>query len=227
MKNIFQLSLVIIILLAISSCSTINSKNAPLQVIASEECTATCWRGITTGVTTLDEAWALVQQMMQERNPDEVVPTEIEKDTLDRYITIYFGKITLTFYADSDGVIEDGELSFRLLRRSEKPKLTDLLSVYGEPDSIEICHDLMEMRRAIVYIYYPQMYFLFVQTLPIEGESFDVSIEKSTHIDYITLLPQSYEHPVYDFSFPWAGYGDVLITPAQANSGSICEKLFP
>jgi len=227
MKNKLLRSLVIIILLGIPSCSINSGKNDPLQVIDSEDCLAPCWRGIIPGVTTLDEAWALAQQMMQERNPNEGVPTEIEKDTLDRYIIIYFEKIGLKFYVDSHGVIEEGEFSFHLLRRSEKPKLKDLLSVYGEPDSIEMCHDLMEMRRAIVYIYYPQMYFLFDQTLPIEGESFDVFVEENTRIDYISLLPQSFERPVYDFSFPWSGYGDMSITPTQRNSESICEKLFP
>lgn len=219
--------LVFIIMLAISSCSINSDKNDPLHVIDSEGCSAPCWRGIKPGVTTLDEAWIIAQQMVQASNTNEVVPTEIKKNAADRYIIIYFGKTSLTFYADSQGVIEEGEFYFHLLRHSEKPKLDDLLSVYGEPDSIEICHDLMEIRRAIVYIYYSQMYFLFEQSLPLYGDSFDVPIEKNTRIEYITLLPQTYERPVYDFSFKWTGYGGVSITPVQATPGSICEKLFP
>lgn len=179
--------IIFVVMYALSSCSLSNEKIKPLEIIDSIDCTTPCWRGITPGVTTFDEAWKLAQRMLETTNSLENVPTGIERGATDDNIIIYFDKISITFYANSLGVIDEGKFYFHLISRLEKPTMADLLSIYGEPDSIEICHELMEMRRAMVYIYYPQMYFLFDQTLPIDGDSFEVIIGKNTHIDYIYL----------------------------------------
>lgn len=228
-KKFAYISLLILLLISISlsSCSLRIEKVNPLEVIDSGDCSAPCWRGIIPGVTTLDEAWVIAQSMLEVINSTENAPISIEKDGKGEYIIIYFDKISVTFSADSLGVVEEGDFYFHLLRELEKPTMGDLLSIYGEPESIEICHELMEMRRAIVYIYYPQMYLLFDQTLPIEGDDYSVSVNKNTHIDTILLLPRAHERPVYDFSFSWTGYGDVVIEPAKRNEGSICTELFP
>lgn len=220
--------LLALVMLVISSCSQLKKGNDVTDVMVSQECSAPCWRGITPGVTRFNEAWDIVQGMgSAQQNASEIPPDKVEKDFMDRYISVHFKTVYVSLSADEQGIIADIHFFRNARYRWENPKLKEFIEVYGDPESIEICHEVFERRRAIVYIYYPEMYLWFNKFLPINGESFIVPIQKNTRIDSVLFLPTSYERPLYDFSFSWTGYGDVTISPAQRNKESICTTLFP
>lgn len=223
-----RLIFLILVMLGVSSCSQFPEKNDIFDVMVSQECSVPCWRGITPGVTTFYEAWNIVQEMkFTNQNASGIPPDKISKNILDGYISIQFNKVFVSLSANDQGIITENHFSRISRYRWNNPKLKEFIKVYGEPESIKICHEFMEMRRAIVFIYYPDMYLYFNTFLPTRGESFNVPIEKNTRINNVTFLPSSYERPLFDFSFSWTGYGEVTITPVKRNPDSICTIWFP
>ncbi len=228
MKNpIPHLFFTLVIMILLSSCSLSSDKTKPINVIDSVNCIAPCWRGITPGVTTLDEAWALAQLLEQASDKKNFTPSVIRKNDENQYVYLDYNVPGVMLYSDSNGIIEEIVFIFQTPHRWKKPRLGDIISAYGKPESVEICQEIMETNGAIVYIYYPGIKLSFSHKLPINGDSFRVPIQENTRIDRITFIPESLEIPVYDFSFSWTGYGDVTVEPSKSNEKSICRELFP
>lgn len=193
------------------------------NVIVSQECSAPCWRGITPGITSFDEAWKIVQKMeLKNGNSRTVIPIDIDKDSIHNRIVIDFRHVGVSLLPNPEGIIK--EINFTVFPRTlwDKPKLSELIDVFGNPVNLDICHEKMEIRRVVVRIRYPYMYYMFDQKLPLNGDSFTVPVYKNTRVENIEYTSPDIDIPIHDFSFPWTGYGDISITPTERNPSSTC-----
>jgi len=192
-----------------------------LNFIKNQVCEPPCWQGITPGTTTFDEAWTIAQSLVStDNNLIGQLPMSIDRDVVFRFIDIDYKSVGVGLRPDSQGIIE--EIGFTFRRHRDEPELQDLIEIYGNPVSVDICHELMEIRRAVVWIRYPEVSFYFSEQLPAEGDLFTVHAKKDTGINFILYKSPDAELPILDFSFPWSDYGDLTITPAKKNPLSTC-----
>lgn len=214
--------LLLLFVIVISACTKFQPGDEVFDVVVSSDCSAPCWREITPGTTSFDEAWEIAQNMaLKDSATSDPVPDKIDKDILDRNFVIDFNKVGVLITPNSQGIIN--EIGFTFHRQYwDEPKLSDLIKVYGNPVSIDICYQEMEIRRVVVWIRYPNVYLMFSQKLPVEGDSFAVHVQKDTRIENITFTSPDVDVPIHDFAFPWMDYGDIIIAPAERNPLSTC-----
>jgi len=211
----------LIILIVISGCGLLNRKSQTLDLLQNQVCAPPCWQGITPGTTTFDEAWIVAQSLdSADKGPNDQSPLSINRDMFSKFITISYKFAAVGFRPDSQGIIE--EIGFTFGRHWDEPELQHLIEIYGKPISVDICHELLEIRRAVVWIRYPDVSFYFSEQLPAEGNLFTVHVRKDAGIDAIYYKSPDVEFPILDFSFPWSGYSDLTITPAEKNPLSTC-----
>lgn len=221
-KKFIFLLFSLIVLIVISGCGLSNRKSQTLDILQNQVCAPPCWQGITPGTTTFDEAWTIAQNLMMSENSfHNQLPISVDDGKFNDYISINYKYMGIGLNPDSQGTIN--EILFLFDRRYwVKPELQDLIEIYGNPISVEMCHESIGSRRAIVWIRYPDVSFSYDQKLPAEGDSFTVHVKMDTEIEYILYKLPGAEFPALDFSFPWSGYGDLTIRPAEKNPLSTC-----
>lgn len=221
---LFSLFLSSIILL-LSGCSVINSKNHTLDILEDQACVPPCWQGITPGTTTFDEAWTIARSLVStDKNTSKLSPFSIDKDVFLKEIVIDYQSVSIVLGSDSQGFVDGIRFLFNPHYQDE-PELQDLIEIYGTPIIVEICHELDKVwgiRRAWVWFLYPYVSFYYSEQLPLEGDSFTVHVKKDTRIEAIFYTSLEIDSLLNDFSFPWSGYGDLTITPSEKNPSSIC-----
>lgn len=193
-----------------------------LDVIKKQVCAPPCWQGITPGLTTSDEAWTIALSLVPTDEPaSKQFPFSIDTRRSSKYIGFDYQDVWVGLRSDPQGIIN--EIGFTFNRRyRDEPELQDLIEIYGNPISVDICHELMEIRRAVVWIRYPNMSLYFSEQLPPEGDSFTVHVKKDAGIYAIFYKSKETEFPILDFSFPWRDYDDLTITPEEKNPLSTC-----
>ena len=211
-----------LLLLACVSCNSIFWKNDPLLIVRDDACEAPCWQGITPGVTTFDEAKILAQNVAINISENEVVlPDDVlVVNSSSHPLVVSFDKQSIYVEVEFDEQnIVDG--IFFNFDRKHRPELGEVIQIFGEPESIDLCHDYFEIRRVFVAVSYPQIEIVFERRLPIDGEKFSVPYSLETPIDYL-LYRASPEILFGDFSFPWAESGVLEFSPAECNPASPC-----
>ncbi len=215
---------ILFLLLVCASCHSVSWKNNPLVIVSDRECEAPCWQGITPGVTTFDEAKILAQNITINISENEVLlPDDVRVvDASSHFLTINFEKqsVAVRVEVDEQNIVD--RISF-YFDRKHRPELGEIIQILGEPESIGLCHDLFEIRRAIVHVSYPLVDMQFIRKLPINGDTFTVSYSLKTRIDYL-LYRASSETLIQDFTFPWAEKGVLEFSPEKCNPESDCCK---
>ena len=217
-------SLFFLLLLTCVSCNSIFWKNDPLLIVRDDACEAPCWQGITPGITTFDEAKILAQNVAINISDNEVVlPDDVRVvDAGSHFLTINFEKqsVSVRIEFDEQNIVDSISFYFDW---NHRPELGEIIQILGEPESIGLCHDLFEIRRAIVHVSYPQVDMQFIRKLPINGDTFTVPYSLKTRIDYL-LYRASSETLIQDFTFPWAEKGVLEFSPEKCNPESDCCK---
>ena len=149
-----------------------------------------------------------------------VVPEKITINYDMPYLVVRFGKpsVAVKIDVDEQNIVESIKFDFE---RKNRPELGEVIQIFGEPESIDLCHDYFEIRRVFVAVSYPQIEIVFERRLPIDGEKFSVPYSLETPIDYL-LYRASPEIPFGDFLFPWAESGVLEFSPAECNPASPC-----
>jgi hypothetical protein len=214
-------SLFFLLLLACVSCNSIFWKNDPLLIVRDDACEAPCWQGITPGVTTFDEAKILAQNVAINISDNEVVlPEKITINYDMPYLVVRFGKPSVAVIIDVDeqNIVESIKFDFE---RKNRPELGEVIQIFGEPESIDLCHIYFEIRRVRVAVSYPQIEIVFEKRLPIDGDTFTVPYSLITLVDYVRYRAPS-EISIQDFTFPWAEKGILEFSPEECNPASSC-----
>ncbi|HNS38457.1 MAG TPA: hypothetical protein PKM01_11790 [Anaerolineaceae bacterium] len=215
-------SLFFLLLLACVSCNSIFWKNDPLLIVRDDACEAPCWQGITPGVTTFDEAKILAQNITINISENEVVlPDDVfVVDSSSHPLVVSFDKQSIYVEVEFDDQNIVDRIFFNFDRK-HRPGLGEVIQIFGEPESIGLCHQYFEVRRVFVITSYPQIGLFFERRLPIDGDTFRVSYSLRTRVDYL-LYRASPEKRSLDFTFPWAQSGILEFSPEERNPASNC-----
>lgn len=196
MKSFLQFVLLSCILVG---CLSI-PKSRELDILGTESCTPPCWRGITPGVTTAEEAISLFQDW-QSNNEGTWKRNTGTNDVISWdymcWIEKFFPETCMDI--DSNDVISEIDLtiSFSFLR------LRDIIKKYGSPDgyTMELCVDCSGYG---ITIYYPENGLLF--TFSGSGK---IKVTPTLRISRaIFFAPSKQKEVVDEIGYrPWTGYG--------------------
>ena len=203
MKSLLQLVLLSCILVG---CSSI-SKSRDLDILGTESCAPPCWRGITPGVTTAEEAISLFQDWQSNNQGTWKRNTGTNNVISWDYICWsekFFPETCMDI--DSNDLISEIDLtiSFSFL------KLRDIIEKYGNPDGYtsELCVDCSGYG---ISIYYPEKGLLF--TFSGSGKIQIIPTLKISRA--IFFAPSNQKQVVDEIGYrPWTGYD---VTDIQNN----------
>jgi len=222
-----QMPIVILFFLSvlITSCTQQNKfendKAELIEIITSSDCVLPCWRNITPGVTTVQEARERVLEMFSTSSAEiQVPPTFVDQLNLadGTWMFLQFEEQNLSVnFSIRDQIVD--KISFHF--RGYKLRLNDVLGIMGDPTMVNMCHENIEVRRALIHIENTVADAFFVQGLPVSGNSFTISYGPDTEIDALDFYAPR-DIPLYDFSFPWLGYGENDFILEQQNQLSTC-----
>ena len=196
--HLFLLTMVLVT----SSCSLAQIEEDPLTILEMKTCEPPCWQGITPGVTTLEEANILTQQITY-------VPSGSDILEPDRVFTDGIHGINFRFrepypdveiFANEQGVID--RIVF-LFDRKNLPKLGDCTEIFGEPQFIGMSVTFFEARRSFIIFAYSQITLQFSRGMAFRLDPVKISYSSNVHIESVTYHSEQIKPTDFEYYFPW------------------------
>jgi hypothetical protein len=190
-------------ILVTSSCTLQQTAKDPLTILEMKTCEPPCWQGITPGVTTLDEAKFLIQNIIYfPKRPDILSPSNIYKDG-DIRAEVYFLEpdVEVNIYADEESIVD------YIIFKFPGPNylhLGDCIVLYGEPQFIGLSIIRgIEFTQNQIQVTYPNIGVNFYTDMPRWTDLVKIPYSSSTKISTIVYSSEPIERSDFDFIFPW------------------------
>ncbi|MCJ7696539.1 MAG: hypothetical protein MUO40_14100, partial [Anaerolineaceae bacterium] len=201
-KILIHLCLLTLILVT-SSCTLRQTAKDPLTILTMKTCEPPCWQGIIPGITTLDDAKFLIQNIIYfPKRPDILTPSKIYKDGVIRAeVSFLEPNVEVNIYADEEGIVD--YIIFKFPGRNYL-HLGDCIDLYGEPQFIglSIVKGLRFTYNAI-QLSYPDIGISFLADMPRRSDLVKIPYSSSTKISTIVYSSEPIERTDFDFIFPW------------------------
>ena len=203
MKNKILIHLFLLtMILVTSSCTPTKIEEDPLTILAMKTCEPPCWQGITPGITTLDEAKILIQQInIFPAKPNKLTPSKIFIDGV-TVSKAYFPEPypNVEVFANEQGFID--RIVF-LFDRNNRPKLGDCTDLLGEPHFIGMSIGTLKAFRSFLYFAYPQITLEFSKSMAFRPDTVRIPYSSKTQIEYVIYRSDQVKATDFDYYFPW------------------------
>lgn len=223
----FKFNLIFTLVLLLTTGCMLTNRATPLPPPALSDwvtrffdegvCELPCWEGITPGETTIYEAMDILRNSPIYRNVDD--PVEVENRPLN-YLSIGWQ----TSQGNGGGMAwsyQGGEtisiITLALYNESPKITLTDILSSFGDPDSLMI--ENVRGNICVAHIFYPEKVMEIKLIESCNNKS--MRLEAQSEIYEASLFPlnspnfpeiKGWLPDVQRYLADWNGYGKYMVT---------------